>query len=108
MRRRGLPLVVLLASLSLPAVASAARVSVVTAPKPRYPPSGTYGAWSGTEAAHYVAGVGERNRLLVTYSEDARVVTLTDPGAVIAVGEGCVSEDEHTARCSVRQGRGKL
>lgn len=47
----------------------------------------------------YVAGPGERNRLLVSYAGDARSITVTDPGAVITASGSCVSIDAHTARC---------
>ncbi len=89
------------ALLALPASAGAATVRVDTAPQARY---ASYGSYSGSEAVFYAAGLGERNRLLVTYSADARVVTVEDPGAVIEAREGCVLENEHKALCTTRPG----
>jgi hypothetical protein len=50
----------------------------------------------------YVAGPGERNRLLVAYAGDARSVTVHDPGATIAALGSCTSVDVHTAICRKR------
>ena len=74
--------------LGVPAAAGAATVTVR--------PAGQY------DEVHYVAAAGEANRVLVAYAGDARSVTITDPGAVIAATAPCVAVDAHTARCTKR------
>jgi hypothetical protein len=74
--------------LGVPAAAGAATVTVR--------PAGQY------DEVHYVAAAGEANRVLVAYAGDARSVTITDPGAVIAAAAPCVALDAHTARCTKR------
>nr|MDQ5808602.1 hypothetical protein [Actinomycetota bacterium] len=91
-------------ALLLPAAAEAATVHVAAAPEARYRP---YGYYSGSEAVFYQAGLGERNRVLVSYSPDARIVTIEDPGAIIEAREGCTLENEHKALCAARPGSGQ-
>jgi Ca2+-binding RTX toxin-like protein len=79
-----LPAVSLLFLLA-PAAADAATVSV-------------FGGPSGPEV-RYAAAAGETNHLNVAYAGDARSVTVTDPGATIVAGDGCVNDDDHTATC---------
>ncbi|MCW2990542.1 MAG: hypothetical protein JWM73_1136 [Solirubrobacterales bacterium] len=81
---RLLPVAITLA-LAVPAAAQGATVSLEPGPVVRY-----------------VAGTGETNRLTLAYSADGSGVTVTDPGATIAV-EGCLSIDLHTARCDVER-----
>ena len=55
-----------------------------------------------SDEVYYLAAPGERNQLLVAYAGDARSITVTDPGAVIAAQGPCVSLDAHSARCTRR------
>jgi Ca2+-binding RTX toxin-like protein len=50
----------------------------------------------------YAAAAGEANRLTVSRLGDQW--TLSDPGAAIAVGDGCRSVDAHTAACTAANG----
>ena len=54
----------------------------------------------------YVAGPGERNELTFGTVEGAwpAAYVVTDPGAVITAGAGCVSLDAHRAFCAARSG----
>jgi hypothetical protein len=79
-----LPFAAALALLA-PATADAATISV-------------FGGPSGPEV-RYAAAPGETNHLNVAYAGDARSVTVTDPGATIVAGDGCVSAGDHTATC---------
>src|SRR5919112_6715349 len=55
---------------------------------------------SGWASIDYRASPGEVNQLLLT-SVDDMTVRVSDPGAVILPGRGCVAIDAHTAECSV-------
>ncbi len=72
---------------ALPAAARAASVEVRGA---------------GSPAVRYVAGPGERNDLTIAQIDDAwpAAFTVSDPGAAIAPGTGCVGVDAHLAVCS--------
>jgi hypothetical protein len=85
-----------------PAVAQAATVVVRPDPDSAYPEEGD--PEPSADEVYYVAGPGERNRLVVAYAGDAESVTVTDPGAVITPGTSCTSVDPHTARCVPRPG----
>jgi Ca2+-binding RTX toxin-like protein len=89
-RRLAAPVVALVLLLS--GTASAATVTV--APDPD--------SAAGYDEVRYVAGPGERNRVVVGYAADARSVTVSDPGAVIAASGSCRSVDAHTAVCVKR------
>jgi RTX calcium-binding nonapeptide repeat (4 copies) len=69
-------------------------------------------AWAGTvdvdadcwqdgclESAGFLAAPGERNRVLVRH-DSATVVTISDAGAPLSVGDGCVALSGHRARCT--------
>jgi Ca2+-binding RTX toxin-like protein len=51
------------------------------------------------EAASLFATPGERNRVTVSH-DSAFVVTVTDRGAPLTAGDGCVALDAHSARCT--------
>lgn len=82
------------------APAEAATVHVASAPDPRYPAHAPYSL--GAPAVFFIAGPGERNRVLVSYTRDSRVVVVEDPGAVIEPRDGCIREHEHRALCRAR------
>jgi hypothetical protein len=48
----------------------------------------------------YVAAPGERNRVVVRSAYAGSPWTVSDPGAVIEPGPGCIAVDTHTARCA--------
>lgn len=50
----------------------------------------------------YVADAGETNQLTLAYNADGSSITVTDPGATIAVA-GCITIEAHTARCEVER-----
>jgi hemolysin type calcium-binding protein len=90
--------------LLLPGAAGAATVHVGQAPDSPYPccrGGGNYS--SANKAAYYLAAPGERNDVSVIndrpQGQPVRV-TFHDEGAKVEAGEGCVSVDDHTARCS--------
>lgn len=58
------------------------------------------------EAVRYVAAAGEANDLTFTEIEESwpSAFLVTDPGATITVGRGCVSVDAHRAACIARSG----
>jgi hypothetical protein len=85
-----LPILATAIALLLPAAAQASTVSVRQSPD------------AGTDEVHYVAAPGEPNRVVVAYAGDARSVTVSDPGAVIAAIAPCVATDAHTAVCTRR------
>ena len=60
----------------------------------------------GSNALRYVAGAGENNDVTVTEIENSwpSAFVVSDPGATIAVGSGCVSVNAHTAACIARSG----
>jgi Ca2+-binding RTX toxin-like protein len=47
----------------------------------------------------YAAAPGETNRAEVSFSEEDKVITVHDAGAVITPGERCSAPDDHTLRC---------
>jgi Ca2+-binding RTX toxin-like protein len=55
----------------------------------------------GSDAIHYVAAPGERNDLTFHEIEDSFPTgfLVTDPGAPVTAGAGCVAVDEHSAAC---------
>jgi hypothetical protein len=78
-----------------PAVAGASTANVVTVPQGR----------TTAQRATYVAGAGERNAVVITAgTTQFDVVTFVDPGAVIAAGAGCTSQDPHRVVCNPRGG----
>jgi RTX calcium-binding nonapeptide repeat (4 copies) len=79
---------VLVATLALAPVASAATVTVRTA-------SDDTGEWI---EAYYVAAPGERNDVLLVHVSDSRL-RISDPGAVIIATGRCRSIDSHSAAC---------
>src|SRR6185503_14887263 len=46
----------------------------------------------------YLAGDGEANVVSIVHSDDG-LITVTDSGAVIQPGNGCISKDIHVAEC---------
>ena len=89
-------------SLTLMAPSPATAATVTVRPDPDTVSDGF--AEPAYDEVHYVAASGEANRLLVAYADDARSVTVSDPGAVITALGSCVSVDQHTARCVRRPG----
>ena len=83
-------LLVLLLAHAVAAGASAATVDVV----------------GGSDAVRYVAGAGERNELTFTPIEDSwpSAYLVSDPGATITAGTGCISVDAHSAACIATSG----
>src|SRR5215203_3366383 len=71
-------------------IASAATVSVV--------PDGDFAQ------LRYLAGPGEANALTVTYPTLSDTATVSDPGAPVTPGSGCVAVDVHTATCAAGGG----
>jgi len=97
--RLALPLA-LLGVLGVPAGATAATVRVGVPPLAEFPgideiPPLAYGYARPTVV--FEADPGERNRLRVS-KDDAASLTVHDPGAIIAVGDGCRAIDQHSAR----------
>ena len=88
--------------LILPASAGAATVSVRPDPDSGYPGEGA--PQLTRDEVFYLAAPGEQNRLVFTYAGDATAVTVTDPGAPVAAGDGCTAVDAHTARCTPQPG----
>ena len=67
-------------------------------------PSAALGATATVTSAGaiaYTAAAGEVNEPSLSLSIDRRAVTVRDPGAAIAAGDGCTAVDEHQARCAV-------
>jgi Ca2+-binding RTX toxin-like protein len=60
----------------------------------------------GSNAVRYVAGPGESNDLTLTDIEDSwpTAYMVSDPGATITPGTGCVAVDAHTAVCIAESG----
>jgi hypothetical protein len=88
----------------VPGVADAATVHVGQAPASPYPCCRAFGHYTAADkAAYFLAAPGERNDVSVTNERPAGKpvqVTFHDEGATVEAGEGCVSVDDHTARCS--------
>jgi hypothetical protein len=82
-------------------VTALASVSLFAAAAP------AFGATAGTVVDDerrwvvYDAGPREVNRLLIETSRRGSLVRLTDPGATIAVGEGCELDSEGRALCRI-------
>ena len=87
----------------VPAGAHAATVHVAPAPASPHQCCRAFGHYTTSDtAAYYLAAPGERNDLTVTNARSPGQpvrVTFHDDGATVEPGEGCVSVDEHTARC---------
>jgi hypothetical protein len=84
--RLALPIATLLA-LALPAIGEAATVSTTAGP-----------------VLSYVAGASEANRLVISYSAEGNSAVVSDPGATVTAGAGCVAIDAHSARCGTDDG----
>ena len=88
----------------LPGVADAATAHVGQAPDSPYPCCRAFGHYSSADkAAYYIATPGERNDVSVFNDRPQGQpvqVTVHDEGATVEAGKGCVSVDDHTARCS--------
>src|SRR4051812_33437207 len=89
-------LIFLIAVLFVPAPARAASVHVGDASEAT---KFGYMADYDSQRVYYEAAPGERNRLTVAVAKDETSVTVTDPGATIAVGTNCERIDAHSARC---------
>jgi hypothetical protein len=83
----------LLAALLVLAVAAPSRASMVE-------------VVGGSEAVRYAAAPGERNDVTFHEIEDSFPTgfLVTDPGAEVAAGAGCVAVDEHSAACVADSG----
>jgi len=59
-----------------------------------------------SEAVRYVAAPGERNDLNFDHIEDSwpSAFLVSDPGATVTAGSGCISVDVHRAACIARSG----
>lgn len=58
----------------------------------------------GQLTLRYVAAAGEANDVVVEFSNDFSGVDVTDSGATITAGAGCVTVTVHKARCDVSSG----
>jgi hypothetical protein len=92
-----------LALLLLPAGAQAATVSVSTVGVQMFEPhTGDFTVIQSTFT--YTAAAGEANAPALTFTADHRVLTIQDPGAVIAAGTGCAPGVAGEVRCEVPPG----
>jgi Ca2+-binding RTX toxin-like protein len=62
---------------------------------------GPSSALRGFEAVRYVADPGETNDVTITANNGLTELTITDPGATISVGPGCLSVSPNQAKCSL-------
>ena len=59
---------------------------------------------NGQLTLRYVAAAGEANDVVVEFSNDFSGVDVTDSGATITAGAGCVTVTVHKVRCDVSSG----
>jgi hypothetical protein len=79
---------------------------IVTGIAPDASQAATVDVVGGSHGVRYVAGPGEHNEVRFAEIEDSwpTAFLVSDPGATVTVGRGCVSVDAHSAACVARSG----